>query len=327
MTKPAQGSGAGTASHGGRSSHRPHRSPCLRWRNRNGSCGRRHRRLAALALLVCLIGLVSVSAGPALAKSNQNKAKTTRSTTDRKDQQTGYQIHALYVLPSNGVDRQFDTNGQIANSVASFNDWLSGQTGGRRLRTDTRKGALDITFRRLSRTDADIASEGGFVREAIERELKPAGFNQAQKLYLVYYDGGSNVACGAAPWPPLIPGNVVAMYLKGTPPGSGPVCNTNVLGASRTALGYWEFAMLHDTLHAFGLAPSCAPNEYRNGHVSDSPNDLMWAGNAPWQLPPKLDIGRNDYFEHGRVDCPDLARSVFLNPLPANAQVPPGWAG
>jgi hypothetical protein len=38
----------------------------------------------------------------------------------------------------------------------------------------------------------------------------------------------------------------------------------------------------------------------------------MWAGTGFWELPPVLDEGRNDYFGHGRSDCPDLAESPFL---------------
>ena len=44
----------------------------------------------------------------------------------------------------------------------------------------------------------------------------------------------------------------------------------------------------------------------------------MWAGNQPWLFPARLDIGRDDYYGHGRSDCADLARSPYLtsNPPP-----------
>jgi hypothetical protein len=50
----------------------------------------------------------------------------------------------------------------------------------------------------------------------------------------------------------------------------------------------------------------------------------MYAGPQPWR-PSVLDVGRDDYFQHGRRDCLDLARSIFLDPLSANAVRPPHW--
>lgn len=38
----------------------------------------------------------------------------------------------------------------------------------------------------------------------------------------------------------------------------------------------------------------------------------MWAGDGDWR-PSILDIGRDDYFRHGRPGCPDLAESAFVN--------------
>lgn len=50
----------------------------------------------------------------------------------------------------------------------------------------------------------------------------------------------------------------------------------------------------------------------------------MYAGDQPWQ-PQKLDIGGDDYFDHPRPGCLDLADSAFLDPLPADPAPPPGW--
>ena len=119
-----------------------------------------------------------------------------RPSADRTDDASGSQIHFVYVLPSDGTDRQLDLNGTLANTVGSWQTWLAGQTGGRRFRLDTFSGALDITFVRLGRSDAVMKSYGAFVRDTIERELTTRGFTVATKLYAVYYDGGSTWACG-----------------------------------------------------------------------------------------------------------------------------------
>jgi hypothetical protein len=61
--------------------------------------------------------------------------------------------------------------------------------------------------------------------------------------------------------------------------------------------------------------------------VTGDEHDLMWAGDPPkyWTFPAVLDEGRDDYFDAANPSCPDLARSVFLDPLPARAELPPRW--
>jgi hypothetical protein len=245
-----------------------------------------------------------------------------RTAEDRPDDVDGYQIRVMYVLPSDGQDEELDRNGKIATTVMAWNEWLASQTGGPKLRLDTCDGELDIGFFRMERTEAYTKSLGAFVRERIERELQP---KDPKKILAVYYGGGSEYSCGGGPWPPELIAKVAAVYLKGTPPGS-PACATNELGASVSAPGYFEFAMIHEIFHGLGAAAECAPDHHLRGHVSTDPTDLMWTGDAPW-APETLDIGRDDYWGHGRADCVDLARSVFVDPLPEGAELPPGWDG
>jgi hypothetical protein len=244
----------------------------------------------------------------ALASSVQ--AAATRSTIDRPDDRSGNQIHVMYVVPSDGTDRSLDTTGTIATSVSAIERWFEDQSGGRQLRFDLHEGELDITFHRLGRTNAQIASFGPFVRDEIEKDLKQAGFNQAGKIYAVYYDGRSTFSCGGGFWPPTLPGNVVALYLKGEPPGA-PACATNEFASSPFNPAYWEFAMLHEILHGLGVVARCAPHHTLEGHVSDDPRDLMYAGPQPWQ-PSLLDAGNDDYFQHEAAGCLDLEDSPFL---------------
>jgi hypothetical protein len=85
------------------------------------------------------------------------------------------------------------------------------------------------------------------------------------------------------------------------------------------------YLMLHEIFHTLGAAPECAPHHHRRGHAFDDRRDLMYAGEQYWQFPLILDVGRDDYFGHADPDCLDVSRSVFLDPLPANASKPPGW--
>ena len=246
-----------------------------------------------------------VVANPAAA------AKLPRSTTDRPDEVQGDQVHFLYVLPSDGADRALDTNGALATSIAVFQKWFAGQTGGLRFRIDSFQGEPDITFYRLPKTDAEIESRGAFVRDEIEAELNAAGFHQSGKMYAVYYDGSSTFACGGSFYPPTLPGNTVAMYLQGKPPGAPPCVSNPFASSPNASPGYWEFSMTHEILHGLGIVPACAPHHTLAGHVSDCSCDLMYAGTEPWH-PSVLDFHHDDYFRAGVSGCPDLANSSFL---------------
>ena len=239
-----------------------------------------------------------------------------RSAVDRLDEVRGPQIHVVYAVPADGADRRLDETGALEGSVGSFQGWLAAETGGANLRLDTYQGSLDVSFFRLAATDAAVASRGPFVRDAVESELRAAGFDRPDRIYAVYYDGSSTFACGGSFWPPQLNGNAVVMYLRGRP--SGVMCELNGFAAASAPPTYWEYAMLHDLLHGLGMVPTCAPHHHLAGHVSDFANDLMWAGNQPWLFPARLDIGRDDYYGHGRSDCADLARSPYLtsNPPP-----------
>ena len=246
-------------------------------------------------------------------------------TVDQPDDSQGNQVHVLYVLPSDGADRFGSLASGIATSVASWENWFSGQTSGSLLRLDTAQGALDLTFIRLHRTDAQMESYGIFVRDQIEYELLANGFSDPSKIYLAIYDGGgTNIPeCGGGALPPALPGSVAALYLNGTPQGA-PACNTNSFTNSVNAPGYLEFSSVHEIVHMLGFVPTCAPHQTLSGHVSDSNTDLMYAGPQPW-MPSVLDFNRDDYYKANISGCLDLSNSDFITPASAVAAPPPGW--
>ena len=166
--------------------------------------------------LVCA-GVFAAPAGAALP----------RSTVDRLDEARGPQIHFVYAVPADGVDRRLDENGRARRArSAPSRPGSPAETGGPNLRVDTYQGSLDVSFFRLAATDAAVAARGAFVREAVEAELRAAGFNRPDRLYAVYYDGSSTYSCGGAFWPPQLTGNAVVMYLRGRPPGRCPASRT-----------------------------------------------------------------------------------------------------
>ncbi len=186
-----------------------------------------------------------------------------RATADRPDDYAGLQLHAIYATPSDGPDRAFDTSGGIENSIASFQSWLMGQTGGRALRFDTYQGSVDITFVRLPHTDAEYAARGRNARDLLEQDLRAAGIVTSRKVYPVYFDVTNGQVCGGASWPPALPGTVVTFYLRSQPSGTVPCFSSFAPPGGPPR--YPEFAMLHDTLHAFGIVAPCSPAPPRRG--------------------------------------------------------------
>ena len=246
-----------------------------------------------------------------------------RSTVDRVDDMGGYQVHLIYAVPSDGVDRELDLDGSLDRSWLAINRWMWDQTGGSELRLDTFEGQADVSFAELPRTDAAYADYGVYLRNELEDDLEDLGFTHPQKIYVIYYEGTNAEVCGGAAWPPALMGTMMAIYLQGQPPGS-VTCDSAGFSSDGLTMNYLEWAGLHDTLHVLGIVPTAAPNHGYSGHVTDDPRDLMYSGSQPWQ-PTILDIDQDDYYGHGVEGRPDLARSAFLDPSPAGAELPPGW--
>lgn len=243
-----------------------------------------------------------------------------RSTTDRPDDVQGSQLHVVYVLPADGADRGMDTTTAIAYTVAAAQNWLANQLGGRAFRLDTYRGALDVTFFRLSLTDKQMEARDPRIRTQIQNELRQAGLIQSDKLYLVYYDGVSRHACGGGGWPPHVAGPVAALYLKGAVAGHPSCSSLPFVTAPAQFPGYWEFVALHELFHTMGGVQENAPN-YQDAypaHVRER-NDLMYTGSAPWILDKttRIDVGGDDYLG---TNVPPGVNNLVHSPYFGSAQ-------
>lgn len=212
-----------------------------------------------------------------------------RAMTDRPDDSSGYQIHVVYAVPSDGADEKLDVNGAIATSIAAGQNWFAGQTGGRTLRIDTYHGALDISFFRLSWSDGFVRSLGSGEADAIRAELLAAGFDRSNKIYAIYYGGGAGGSeCGRGG-----PDTGGVIFLHGIPGGSQAPCDYQGLASSATNPGFLDYALFHEIFHSLGFVPPCAPHHTEDSlvsHVDDDPRDIMYTGSLPtnWS-PPILD--------------------------------------
>ncbi len=228
---------------------------------------------------------------------------------DRPDDFGGPQVHVVYAMPSDGIDRRRDVDGSIAASVAMFQRWLAGQTGGRSIRMDTYGGALDITHLTLPATAAELAAHGDGQLAELQELISRGRLPRPDKRYLMYYEGPRAGACGEASGTPDS-AVLAALYLSGE--DSGFDCASKTLAPTDGRPDFWEFAALHEIMHSIGFVASCATHHWPESpaHVRDSREDLMWGGDS-W-TPTSLDVGRDDYYRHANAGCRDLEASPYF---------------
>lgn len=281
-----------------------------------------YRAILTMTLGLSVLGCQATGqwgkAGPA------TPASSPRATEDCPDDSDLPQIHLLYAIPSDGPDLELDKKGLIRASVASAQGWLAKESGGPRLRFDTCRGDLDVTFVRLPRTEKEYSAFGRGTPDQVEYDLWLAGFTAPNKLYAAYYSGRLE-KCGQGPYPPSIPGNVVVLAPK------TPQCLEPFPASSPPA--DWEFTLIHEVFHALGAVSPKAPHHCRAeepakecdapGHVKGHPYDLMAA--PDWRFPSVLDDGKDDYWGHSDITLVDVSKSKFLEPTPTRSTLPPIW--
>jgi hypothetical protein len=243
-----------------------------------------------------------------------------RASVDRVDDVTGHQVHLIYAVPSDGLDLELDRRGQIATSLDRVQQYLRERLDGSAFRLDTCDGKLDITFLRLSRPAAEYAAMRSAFVQGLELELDRHGFSWGQKLFVVVWSG-------LAQWARLDVGcggdagyhGVAVVYRFGI---GGETCPPI---ASELPIGEPDTGLAHEIIHLLGLPAACGANVDEGGHVADDPADLMYGrGHTTADV---IDAAHDDYYRHGIAGCPDLARSAFLDPLPAHPELPQGWPG
>lgn len=231
------------------------------------------------------------------------RAHTPPVATDQPDDVTGKQIHIIYAIPSDASEgRNMDLGMRVDQNVVQ--DWFTTEFGGRELRWDTINGILDISTVTLPVPASDIGPSPNDVFN-LEAELQLLGFDDPNKLYLVYYEGEGS-ACGVAL------ADSIAVVWMASCGGSYPEFRTFPTSAT--------FLAAHELTHGLGAVPSCAPNHANSGHVNDDNKDILYVAfdSIGMQIPPDfdnlaLDPGNNDYYQHNNPSCPDIDDSEYLN--------------
>ena len=257
-----------------------------------------------------------------------------RSFIDQPDDSTSPQVHVLYVLPKDVQSRDFDVRGTFGDLIKSTNDWLFAK-GGKRLRFDTYKGNLDVTFVRLDETEGQLWMEASDKNkkcgqspcptlDTLKLLLDAKGFTAPQKAYLIYY-GGATIPSSRIAWPYCGTAGhnhfaIMQVGLVDMMSGQFSCFSTSktTLPESGNTAGLASF---HETFHVLG-AVGASPNSDGNyGHIKNDPTDLMGGS----QGTVRLDPGNNDYWRHGQSNYVDLYNSAFMEPAEPNAVMPAGW--
>ena len=82
--------------------------------------GVKRGKIASLLLICALLGQFLPSAAA---------AQLARSTADRPDDLSGYQVHLVYVALKDSADYKLDTNGKIDSWAREANRWLLARVG------------------------------------------------------------------------------------------------------------------------------------------------------------------------------------------------------
>ena len=271
--------------------------------------------LATLAAFVAL-----VAALPAHASTPIPWCGTSSSAVDRlPDATSAYAVHVAYVRPASAPDRFAEFAPRIVGDTAAFDSWWRREDSTRTPRFDlfpapgcaSSYGALDISNIQLASSVTNINSAFQELRLQLSSEV---GFNEAEKAYLVYYDGptgqvGEDHVCGQGARASGfdLPGFAV-VYLDS--------CE-----AEGDALR--PVVAIHELVHAFGAVERTAPNACRSGHVCDFGLDLMTAVLTGEELEAHvLDSGRNDYYAHNGT-WNDVQDSTYLERLDSPDRTPP----
>ncbi|WP_199611144.1 matrixin family metalloprotease [Flocculibacter collagenilyticus] len=235
----------------------------------------------------------------------------TRTIDDQPDvSQDQHTIHVVYAVPKGNEDLERDKTYELQTSVLAADNWFKAISNGKQLKLDLQEnGDLDVTYWALSVTNTELRDGEQHMRDVLEAKIKETNWYNPNKLYAVYFEGSHQNTCGDAS---TTGGHIIALYLHNATENPAYNCSNNQLSSSVDSNGYVEHVLIHEVVHALGVA-----------HTTDSNKDLMYAGSEPWQ-PEILDLNNDDYFMHSDTNKVDILFSTFLKPNDGD-DLPPNW--
>ncbi len=181
--------------------------------------------------------------------------------------------------------------------MADVQEWLRGQTGGRHLRLARGSDGISVVTVNLSDNGANRDDVLAEIYEQLGKRTPLAVFGEGEFSAASgsYETGYVSCAHGGRD-------AVMLSIVRCRPHGSIAV------------------VVAHEMVHMLGAVPDCAPNIAATAgvlvHVDDARNDIMYYQHTGIPLSRLiLDVGRDDYYMHGRDDCYDIAvNPLFVHP-------------
>ena len=230
-------------------------------------------------------------------KQTQIDTKPGRFFEDQPDVNDDYQIHFIYLLSSDGKDKEIDISGWIEKRVNSVNRKFLKMSArnkksngiGQQFKLDmTKEGKLDVTFVRMnvSKKQLDVRE---YPNDIVYHYLRPRGFDNPKKVYATFAGfkskhGNSDGGEGGVPYMIIY---TPAVKTYGQPD--------------------MDLVILHEWFHTQGASYACGKRHIK-GHVKGS--DVLAADSVK----SSIDSRNDTYYRHDIEGCPDLAKSVFVTP-------------
>jgi hypothetical protein len=180
-----------------------------------------------------------------------------RVLTDQPDSLTGYQIKAIYVVPSDGTDRSYDTNGYIASILREGNAFLKSEVG-LEYQIDSVGNDYDIQFFKSAYSTAYFLSAEDLDNDLAKEMKLYENPSLDRKNYHFFIDIPAllnGAACGYARQPGLHSVNVV---------GPSNSATSSCVGKSLNLDNYGSHIWAHESFHNLGVE-----------HTTDNACDLM----------------------------------------------------
>ena len=231
-------------------------------------------------------------------KQMQIDKKPGRFFEDQPDVNDDYQIHFIYLLSSDGKDKELDISGWIEKRVNSVNRKFLKMSArnkksngiGQQFKLDmTEEGKLDVTFVRMnvSKKQLDVPD---YPTEMIYFYLRQKGFNNPKKVYATFagFKSKHGNSDGGEGYVPMMIIYAPAVKTYGQPD--------------------MDLVILHELFHTQAAAYACGKRTSEGAHVKGS--DIL----AVNIVKSSIDSKNDTYYRHDIEGCPDLAKSVFVTP-------------
>ena len=208
-------------------------------------------------------------------------------------------IQAVYVVPSDKTPSE-GQDAAIAHAIDEVQSWFDTQTGGTHPVFSRDQDSISVATVNLSGTLEELS---GSLHELdritrILSEIRASLPATVGRPLLLVVEGKIPGACG---W---TAGRVVVI----------PIDNCNIRPLQDSVWPYGAtYLLAHELTHLLGAVPDCAPHNDGTSHVDDDWRDVLYSGpGGPDWDNLMLDPGNDDYYKHGRRDCPDIADSPLL---------------